>query len=94
MSVIEWLHSPEGEEWSYNYCSGGSQDNGGNPARHSTGLFASIKYDHEGCTWNTAAQDYICSGPIMNQYSYTDNLIRSEIERFGMNGIPPNVEQG
>jgi hypothetical protein len=75
MNVIEWLHTPEGEEWSRQHYSG--QYDGGNAARYSHGLFADIKYDHE-CYGNC--------GPY-NAFTFVDEQIMKDIKRYGMNGI-------
>lgn len=74
--MVSWLRSPEGENWSRDHHSG--QDAGGDAARHSHGIFASIKDDHE-ChqTCEPAAQ-----------YMWLDKQIKDDIERYGMNGLP------
>lgn len=82
MDAIEWLHTPEGEAWSAQRHLG-TEGEGGNPARFSHGMFATIKYDHE-CHWD--GKDYEDCGPYSG-YVWVDNLIKEEIERYGMNGL-------
>lgn len=85
MDVIEWLRSAEGEAWSKEYHHG--QNEGGNPGRHSWGVFASMKNDHE-CAWDRIKNEYHCCGPYTGgQFSYT-NQILAELEKYGMNGLP------
>lgn len=74
--VVAWLHSPDGEEWSRSHHAG--VDEGGQPARHSTGIFASVKHDHE-CHGKCAPSD---------GYTWLDKQIREDIARYGMNGVP------
>lgn len=83
--VVVWLESPDGEEWSRDFHRG--QQDGGVPTRHSQGIFASIKWDHENCNFNELLGDYISCGPATNHFSWTDNIIRTELEKYGMNGI-------
>ena len=83
--IVEWLQSDAGEHWSYTFHAG--QNDGGRASRHSMGIFASIKYDHESCTWNPHLNDYIACGPPHNHFSHTDNIIKADIDKYGMNGI-------
>ena len=80
--VVEWLQSPEGEAWSHE-----RMGTGGHPARHSHGLFAALKDDHEGCRYNDKTGEYLDCGPS-NHFTYTDKIILGEIERYGLNGLP------
>jgi hypothetical protein len=84
--IIHWLQSTEGEKWSYDFHAG--QSDGGRITRHSQGVFASIKWDHENCNWNSHTQDYIYCGPSNSTFSWTDRIILLDIEKFGMTGVP------
>jgi hypothetical protein len=86
--VVVWLESPEGELWSKNFHVG--QNDGGIITRHSQGMFASIKWDHENCNWNALLGDYIACGPSNNSFSWTDRIITEELEKYGLNGVPPS----
>jgi hypothetical protein len=86
--VVVWLESPEGELWSKNFHVG--QNDGGIITRHSQGMFASIKWDHENCNWNELLGDYIACGPSNNSFSWTDRIITEELEKYGLNGVPPS----
>jgi hypothetical protein len=84
--VVAWLESPEGEEWSSTFHRG--QGDGGRIMRHSNGAFASIKWDHENCNWNSLIEDYISCDPSSSSFSWTDRIILEEIDKYGMNGVP------
>jgi hypothetical protein len=86
--VVVWLESPAGEEWSENFHRG--QNDGGRILRHSNGVFATIKWDHENCNWNALQNDYIACGPSNNAFSWTDRIIIEELEKYGLNGVPPS----
>jgi hypothetical protein len=86
-SVILWLQSPEGEAWSAQFHAG-SGGTGGNIGRHSSGVFASVKYDHESCTFDENLGTFRDCRPATNGFSYTDNIIKAEIQKWGMNGVP------
>lgn len=73
--------------WSKNFHVG--QNDGGIITRHSQGMFASIKWDHENCNWNELLGDYIACGPSNNSFSWTDRIIMEELEKYGLNGVPP-----
>lgn len=82
MDIIQWLRTPEGETWSKQFHMG-TENEGGNPVRYSYGMFATIKDDHE-CHWN--GREFDNCGPF-HGHIWVDNIIKSEIERYGMNGV-------
>lgn len=84
--VIKWLQSPAGEKWSHQHMNHISDD-GGNPVRHSKGVFADLKYDHE-CQYNSQTKEYVSCYPARFPFSWTDSMIIEEISKYGMNGIP------
>jgi hypothetical protein len=84
--IVQWLQSPEGEEWSENFHRG--QNDGGRILRHSQGVFATIKWDHENCNWNALSGEYIACGPSGSAFAWTDRIIIEELEKYGLNGIP------
>lgn len=63
-------------------------EEGGNPVRHSNGAFASLKKDHEGCSYNVDTGEYSNCTPSSNGFSWTDKIIMDEMEKYGMNGVP------
>lgn len=88
-NIVEWLESAAGEEWSRYFHMG--QNDGGVATRHSSGSFATIKDDHEMCTWNPHRDEYVACGPGYNNFTYTDQLIKADIDKYGMNGVPPST---
>jgi hypothetical protein len=95
-AVILWLKTPEGEAWSH-YRITVYDDQGGNPVRHSSGVFAAVKYDHEGCSYDEINGFRDC-GPPNNNFTYTDAMIKQEMRKYGMNGVPtygePTTDNG
>jgi hypothetical protein len=81
--VIQWLKTPEGEAWSKRYHLG-TEGEGGNPARFSHGLFATVKFDHE-CHFD--GKKYVDCEPYCASSVWIDRMIKDEIEKYGMNGL-------
>lgn len=79
--IIEWLRSPDGEIWSREQI----QHDGGNPARHSRGLFGSLKYDHQ-CFYDKMTGQFIGCQPDA-EFEWLDKIIEHEIAMYGMNGV-------
>lgn len=84
--IVVWLESPEGEKWSRDFHCG--QNDGGRIMRHSSGCFATIKWDHETCNWNPHRSEYVACGPSSNGFSWTDRIILDELDKYGLNGVP------
>jgi hypothetical protein len=84
-AIIAWLQSPEGEEWSHQRMTANGM--GGMPIRHSAGWFAAFKSDHEGCTYDIRLEMFRDCGPG-NNFDHTDQLIRADMMKYGMNGVP------
>ena len=84
-AIIAWLQSSEGEAWSHQRM----RDNGmgGMPLRHSSGWFASVKPDHEGCLYDSRLEAFRECTPA-NHFSHTDKVIKEEMVKYGMNGVP------
>ena len=88
--IVVWLESPDGELWSKAFHVG--QNDGGIITRHSQGMFASIKWDHENCTWSPTANEYVGCGPTSYAFSWTDRIILAELDKYGLNGVPPSEQ--
>lgn len=85
MDVVEWLESPDGEAWSQEFHKG--QGDGGRIVRHSHGMFAAIKQDHE-CAWDRVKGEFYSCGPSETPFGMMDMLIRSDIAKYGLTGLP------